>query len=387
MINIKFSNQASTALVDPILSTDNTLVVEDASVFPMIAADEYFIVCVASSSAGYEIMKVVGVEDNTLTVVRAQEGTSVKDFPSGASVENRLTAGSLYSVIENASETVPHAREDSTSIGQGSEELFGHVKITDSDTSEATSILGIGVSPYAMKSAFDRILGASTETVITSSGKFKATVAGTYRVTVIGGGGNGGYGGHGGIGSSEETMNSIRTHGGGGGGGGGAGQVKTQNVVLTKDQEVNVIIGGSGGQTSFGSYVSSLGGGNGGGGSNAYATDVNWYCSNTNNTHLGYPGGGGGAGATYGSAAAAGANGHTVTGSGENWNPVVNPGAQGGAGGITSDGTYGNGGRGGNGGGASSIGCAWQGTRTYTYGGTAGQAGTQGCIKIRLAVG
>lgn len=367
MINIKFSNQASTTLVDPILSTDNTIVVEDASVFPMIAADEYFIVCVASSSAGYEIMKVVGVEDNTLTVVRAQEGTSVKDFPSGASVENRLTAGSLNSVIENASETVPHAREDSTSIGQGSEELFGHVKITDSDTSAATSILGIGVSPYAMKAAFDKILGASTETILSTSGVFTVPVTGIYSVVAIGGGGTGGTGGHG-------AYRDGVTVGGGGGGGGGAGQVINQNVSLVKDATVPYTIGGGGGgNTSFGSYVTALGGGSGGTGGSGYAS---------NNNQNWYAGSGGAAGTTYGTASYAGTSGGVHEGA-DTW---VSAGI-GGLGGISTEGTYGNGGRGGNGGSAY---IRWINTNVgpnYANAGSSGAHGTQGCIKIRLAVG
>lgn len=384
MINIKFSNQASTTLVDPILSTASKIVVEDASVFPMIAADEYFIVCVTSSSAGYEIMKVVGVEDNTLTVVRAQEGTSVKDFPSGASVENRLTAGSLNSVIENASETVPHAREDSTSIGQGSEELFGHVKITDSDTSEATSTLGIGVSPYAMKRAFDKILGASTETILTTSGTFKVPVTGTYTVTTIGGGGAGGNGGRGGFGFSTTSImiSDICAYAGGGGGGGGAGQTVVKNIALVKDASIPYIIGGPSGTTTFGSYATALGGGKGNNGGNATIADLPWMCSNHNNLQWGSVGTGGSAGTSYGSSSIAGASGSqsAIT---AYQAPTSVGNASGGNAGITADGVYGNGGRGGDGAGAYIKHCL---EYSNPAGGT-GIPGTQGCIKIRLAVG
>ena len=372
MINIKFSNQASTTLVDPILSTDNTIVVEDASVFPMIAADEYFIVCVASSSAGYEIMKVVGVEDNTLTVVRAQEGTSVKDFPSGASVENRLTAGSLNSVIENASETVPHAREDSTSIGQGSEELFGHVKITDSDTSEATSILGIGVSPYAMKVAFDKILGASTETILTTSGNFLVPVTGVYNITCVAGGGRGGSGGTGWMCYGKvDTADGGECFAkqGGAGGGGGAGQTITKSVSLTKGNIVSYVVGGPNGSTTFGTHITTLPGGNGGSGSSPGDK------STCDRATVAY---GGVAGTSYGSVATAGANGsyyNRLCG----YNPTIGNNYSVGTGGVSSEGTYGNGGTGGYGGGC------WG--QTGTWGGGPGTPGTQGCIKIRLAVG
>ena len=376
MINIKFSNQASTTLVDPILSTDNTIVVKDALVFPTIAADEYFIVCVASSSAGYEIMKVVGVEDNTLTVVRAQEGTSVKDFPSGASVENRLTAGSLHSVIENASETVPHANENSTNIGQGSEILFGHVKITDDSASEATATLGIGISPYAMKTAFDKILGNSPELIFTASGNYTVPVTGTYRIIATGGGGTGGSSGYSVVGAylfdPSGPSHGSGGMGGGGGGGGGSSQTITQNVVLTEGTVIPYTIGGPGGTTTFGTYVTALGGGNGGSGGNGGNYVSSWNSSGCPVNYSATGGVGGANGTSYGNAAQAGGTGAVHKGQ------AIAAGGAGGAGGISAEGFYGNGGRG-----------ATSPYRTESCGytnGSAGQVGTQGCIKIKLAV-
>lgn len=370
MINIKFSNLANSTLVTPVTSADTTISIreEDVSKFPQLSGtDPYFMLCITGAGGDFEIVKAVGIEDNVITVIRAQEGTSVKEFLVGAPVEHRITAGSMHSIIENASETVPHADVNSELIGQGSETLFGHVKITDDSTSEATSALGIGVSPYAVKAAFDKILGASTETILTSSGSFKVPVTGTYSITVIGGGGTGGTGGRGAYRDSVVT-------GGGGGGGGGAGQVITKSVSLTKDEGIAYIIGGASGNTAFGSYATALGGGNGGYGSPGYAV----------NGDSNYHGGaGGGAGTSYGTSASAGTAGGVLITNPDGWAPV----GHGGSGGISIEGTYGNGGRGGNGG-SSYI--RWPNTNVgpnYAYNGDAGTPGTQGCIKIRLAVG
>lgn len=376
MINIKFSNQASTTLVNALLSTDTTFEVANADIFPTIAEDEYFIICVSSTSSGYEIMKVVMVEDNVFTVVRAQEGTAPKDFPAGASVENRLTAGSLHSVIENASETVPHAMENSETIGRGSDTLYGHVKITDDSKSEATATLGIGVSPYAMKTAFDKILGNTPGLVFTTSGNYRVPVTGTYRIICVGGGGTGGSSGYSIIGpylyDPSGPKYGAGGMGGGGGGGGGSAQTINKNVVLTEGTVISYTVAGPGGTSTFGTYATALGGGTGASGGNGGNYISSWNSSGCPISHTAMGGAGGAGGTSYGNAAQAGGTGVV------NKDQALAAGGGGGAGGVSAEGFYGNGGRG-----------ATSPYRTASCGytnGTSGTVGTQGCIKIKLAV-
>ena len=377
MANIKFTNLAGSTLQVAINNLATTVTIDPADVakFPSISGSEYFIIVLINSGGDFEIMRVVGANGNSFTVVRAQEGTPARAFDIGDKVEHRLTAESLVTIVEEASITKPHASTDADAYGHATSTLFSHVKITDATNSSASSVLGIGISPYAVKTRFDQLLGASNQTVITTSSTFVAPETGTYEVTAIAGGGKGGNGGWGGGGSGCPTTNSWALMSGGGAGGGGAGQVITQQIQLNKDTSVQVTVGGSGGNTTFGSYLTAIGGSNGNNGGNATYAQTSAY----NAPACGSPGSGGTGGYSYGTVATNGASGTMQDA------PYANiAGGAGGTGGVSLDGTYGNGGNGGAGGGVYNP-MAGDAQQFLTPG--TGSAGTQGCVKIRLVLG
>ena len=380
MANIKFTNLASSTLAAPITNLATVLTVEDASKFPTISGQEYFIIVVIDDTGDFEIMRVVGATGTSFTVIRAQEGTPARAFASGCKVEHRLTAASLVTIVEEASITKPHTSDNADTYGHATATLYSHVKITDDPASSAAAVLGIAISPYAVKTRFDQLLGASNQTVITTSSTFVVPETGTYEVVAVGGGGDGGTGGS----ASEGFAGWYDTGGaeyvigsGGGAGGGGAGQVITQRIALNKGVSIPVTIGGSGGTTTFGTYVTALAGGRGNNGGSSYGCGCN--CGNMNDYYFNGPGTGGTGGYSYGSTAMTGAAGT----SGDYSYRTCNGGA-GGTGGVSIEGTYGNGGNGGAGQGISNpqAGCS-----TQYFGSTAGTAGTQGCVKIRLVLG
>ena len=87
--------------------------------------------------------------------------------------------------------------------------------------------------------------GFNTRRVITTTSTFSVPVTGWYEVMCIGGGHRGGNG-----------LQNYST-----GGGGGAGEVVADFIYLEKGQTVSVTIGsGSGGTTSFGTYLNARGG-------------------------------------------------------------------------------------------------------------------------------
>lgn len=377
MANIKFKNLASSTLQSDItaLATTVTVHADDVAKFPVITDNEYFIIVAVNSAGDFEIMRVTAVVGSAFTVIRAQEGTAAKAFVTGDKIEHRLTAESLITIVEEASVTKPHTSTDGSTYGQASSTVFSHVKLTDDPVSSATSALGIAVTPIAVKSRFDQLLGASTQTVITSSGAYVVPESGTYSVTVIGGGGAGGTGGWGGGGSNCPYPMEWSLMSGGGAGGGGAGQVITQQIQLNKDTSIPVTVGGSGGTTTFGSYLTALGGSNGANGGNAsYART-----SPDDAPTCGSPGSGGAGGYSYGTVAANGTSGTMQAASYANI-----AGGAGGTGGVSLDGTYGNGGNGGAGGGVYNP-MAGDAQQFLTPG--TGTAGTQGCVKIRLVLG
>lgn len=375
MANIKFTNLASSTLAAPITNLATVLTVEDASKFPTISGQEYFIIVVIDDTGDFEIMRVAGATGTSFTVIRAQEGTPARAFASGCKVEHRLTAASLVTIVEEASITKPHTSDNADAYGHATATLYSHVKITDDPASSAAAVLGIAISPYAVKTRFDQLLGASNQTVITTSSAFVVPETGTYEVTVIAGGGKGGNGGWGGGGSGCPTTNSWALMSGGGAGGGGAGQVITQQIQLNKDTSIQVTVGGSGGTTTFGSYLTAIGGSNGNNGGNATYAQTRPYDAPA----CGSPGSGGTGGYSYGTVAANGTSGTMQDA------PYANiAGGAGGTGGVSLDGTYGNGGNGGAGGGVYNP-MAGDAQQFLTPG--TGSAGTQGCVKIRLVLG
>lgn len=377
MANIKFTNLAGSTLKVAINNLATTVTIDPADVakFPSISGSEYFIIVLITSAGDFEIMRVTDITANVFTVVRAQEGTPARAFDIGDKVEHRLTAESLVTIVEEASITKPHTSTDADTYGHATSTLFSHVKITDETNSSASSVLGIGISPYAVKTRFDQLLGASNQTVITASSTFVVPENGTYEVIAIAGGGKGGNGGWGGGGGNCPYPMEGSLMSGGGAGGGGAGQVITQQIQLNKDTSIPVTVGGSGGTTTFGSYLTALGGSNGANGGNAsYALT-----SPSDAPSCGSPGSGGAGGYSYGTVAANGTAGTLQRASYANI-----AGGAGGAGGVSLDGTYGNGGNGGAGGGVYNP-MAGDAQQFLTPG--TGSAGTQGCVKIRLVLG
>ena len=86
---VNASNNAVAKLSSNINSSQTSLTVDDASIFP----DAPFLVTVNNNRHNMEIMEVSNVSSNTLTVKRAQEGTTAQAHEAGSIVENNFTAG------------------------------------------------------------------------------------------------------------------------------------------------------------------------------------------------------------------------------------------------------------------------------------------------------
>lgn len=104
---VKFSNNAATELASSIGTSDTSISVVDGSLFPALGAGDYTYVTLDADTDTplREIVKVTAVSGNTLTVVRAQDGTTAAAFDAGAKVELRLTAALLNDVATEASAT------------------------------------------------------------------------------------------------------------------------------------------------------------------------------------------------------------------------------------------------------------------------------------------
>ena len=94
---VKFSNNGKTTLASGITNSATSITVNDGSVFPSLSGSDTFFMTLEDTSGNVEIVSVSAVSSNTLTVTRAQEGTTARAFSTGDKAENRLTAAGLNS--------------------------------------------------------------------------------------------------------------------------------------------------------------------------------------------------------------------------------------------------------------------------------------------------
>jgi hypothetical protein len=101
---IKLANNASSTLATAISASDTGVVLATGtgSQFPVLTTGDYFYATIVSTAGTREIVKATARVGDTLTIVRAQEGTTAASFAAGAQFELRITAAS---VLDNASES------------------------------------------------------------------------------------------------------------------------------------------------------------------------------------------------------------------------------------------------------------------------------------------
>src|SRR5690625_546814 len=88
---VNASNNAVAKLSSNINSSQTSLTVDDASIFP----DAPFLITVNE-----EIMRVTSVSGSSLTVQRGREGSSASSHNADSNVENNFTAGTYQALVE-----------------------------------------------------------------------------------------------------------------------------------------------------------------------------------------------------------------------------------------------------------------------------------------------
>src|SRR5690242_2724335 len=89
----QLANSVASGLLNPILATDTSIVVMDASRFPDPASGNYRLLCDS------ELMLVTGKTSNTLTVTRGIEGTTAAVHGANTSCIVILTAGAIVQYV------------------------------------------------------------------------------------------------------------------------------------------------------------------------------------------------------------------------------------------------------------------------------------------------
>lgn len=99
---VKFSNNAKTTISGSLTTSATSVTVADASNFPTLGAGDYTYATLAEAAtpANLEIVKVTAISSNTLTVTRAQQGTSARSFSASDLCELRVTSGLMEEAID-----------------------------------------------------------------------------------------------------------------------------------------------------------------------------------------------------------------------------------------------------------------------------------------------
>lgn len=142
MTQFVFENFANTTLADAASSTATTLTLSSASGLPSSLASGQQIPLVlnnASNGVVFEICYITAVNGSSVTVLRAQEGTSAQQWNAGDYAYVAMTAGTTATIIAThsptASETLPVANQLVVTPGT----LLAAIDLTLNDTAVAGS--------------------------------------------------------------------------------------------------------------------------------------------------------------------------------------------------------------------------------------------------------
>ena len=100
---IKLANNSSGTLATAINASDTgiALTTGDGVDFPTLGSGDYFYATITSTQGTQEIVKVTARSGDSLTVVRAQEGTTAAGFAVGSRFELRVTAQSVEDLVDD----------------------------------------------------------------------------------------------------------------------------------------------------------------------------------------------------------------------------------------------------------------------------------------------
>jgi len=158
-----FSNNAESTLSAALSDSATTATVADGSVFKAPTGGDFELLTLLAAGV-YEIVKVTARDSNTMTIVRAQEGTTAQNWASGTRVFAGVTAGSLAALLANqATESGALAIGISASatgggiaIGNWASANFDEstaIGSSSSITARDTLALGTGANVYAQRSS------------------------------------------------------------------------------------------------------------------------------------------------------------------------------------------------------------------------------------------
>jgi hypothetical protein len=147
---IKWMNNATSVIADvggiTAGAVSLTVTAGHGDRFPAVSSPHYFMVTLVDASGNREIVKVTAraALSNTMTIVRAQEGTSARAFAAGSLVELRLTKNALDYLSQAADINSNYYVADASAADQGATTNANSIKSlvdTIGATKQATIVL------------------------------------------------------------------------------------------------------------------------------------------------------------------------------------------------------------------------------------------------------
>ena len=124
---------ATTTTASALTAEATSITVVDGSKFPSLAAGDYFYAVIQDfyDRRGVEVVKVLGVSGNELSVERGLDGTVGRAFSAGAYVELRLTARTFAEFIAQSGDAAGAA---ASLIAQHNASAVAHPVVSESIT-------------------------------------------------------------------------------------------------------------------------------------------------------------------------------------------------------------------------------------------------------------
>lgn len=96
-MGVKITNNAATTIAANLGTAGLSLTVAagTGALFPILGTGDYFYATLVDVNDNFEVVKVTARTDDTMTIVRAQQGTLALPFPANSRFELRVTADSV----------------------------------------------------------------------------------------------------------------------------------------------------------------------------------------------------------------------------------------------------------------------------------------------------
>lgn len=193
----EFTNNATTTVPATIsnVATSITVATGTGALFPVLAGSEYFIATIVNITPGdpgygqIEIVKATARSGDVITIVRAQEATTAKSFPTNSLFELRPTAGAFDTIYTNILQVQTDKADLASPVFTGNP-TAPTPSSGDDDTSIATTAFVNDRVDGTNGFAKGALMGIQ---VLTTSGNYTPTTGTTSIVFhLVGGGGAGG---------------------------------------------------------------------------------------------------------------------------------------------------------------------------------------------------